>query len=233
MAKDVIELIELIGWREERSVHLFGISMGGMIGQELVNSSLSALQRLVQSGCSHSLLDHTFIVPLDPQTLQWKGFVLFVKVFSRVLTKEQECSLLIDTLFPPVFTNERLPNGCLRKEELYARFLLLANLTPKQPLAGSLGQLWGAVTHSLSRDALGKVSEDLKPAKVLVLTGDSDEIINPARSSELHKFLPGSELVIFKSGGHALCYQVPQEFNALLERVMKEANARFSSNIDN
>lgn len=36
MAKDVIELLDHVGWTEPRSVHVVGISMGGMISQELV-----------------------------------------------------------------------------------------------------------------------------------------------------------------------------------------------------
>jgi pimeloyl-ACP methyl ester carboxylesterase len=36
MARDVIELLEHVGWKDDRSVHVVGISMGGMIAQELV-----------------------------------------------------------------------------------------------------------------------------------------------------------------------------------------------------
>lgn len=36
MARDVIELLDHVGWTGERSVHVVGISMGGMIAQEMV-----------------------------------------------------------------------------------------------------------------------------------------------------------------------------------------------------
>ena len=36
MARDVLELLEHVGWMEDRSLHVVGISMGGMIAQELV-----------------------------------------------------------------------------------------------------------------------------------------------------------------------------------------------------
>ena len=36
MARDILELLDHIGWTSLRQIHLVGISMGGMIAQELV-----------------------------------------------------------------------------------------------------------------------------------------------------------------------------------------------------
>ena len=38
MAKDVVELLNHVQWQDSRSIHVVGISMGGMIAQELVRS---------------------------------------------------------------------------------------------------------------------------------------------------------------------------------------------------
>lgn len=37
MAKDVLELLDYIHWTQDRSLHIIGVSMGGMITQELVS----------------------------------------------------------------------------------------------------------------------------------------------------------------------------------------------------
>ena len=36
MAKDTVELLDQVGWTEKRQLHIVGLSMGGMIAQELV-----------------------------------------------------------------------------------------------------------------------------------------------------------------------------------------------------
>lgn len=36
MAKDILELIDHVGWTSQRQLHIIGVSLGGMIGQELV-----------------------------------------------------------------------------------------------------------------------------------------------------------------------------------------------------
>lgn len=50
MAKDTVDLLEFLGWTADRSVHLFGVSMGGMISQELVPLQ-NLLHHLVQKHC--------------------------------------------------------------------------------------------------------------------------------------------------------------------------------------
>lgn len=43
MALDVLELLDHVGWTDERQLNVIGISLGGMIAQELVRTSPSLL----------------------------------------------------------------------------------------------------------------------------------------------------------------------------------------------
>jgi pimeloyl-ACP methyl ester carboxylesterase len=53
MARDVIELLDHVGWTEPRSVHVVAISMGGMIAQELAST-------LVKSIDTELIIDRVF-----------------------------------------------------------------------------------------------------------------------------------------------------------------------------
>jgi pimeloyl-ACP methyl ester carboxylesterase len=37
MAKDTVDLLNFLNWDQDRSLHVFGVSLGGMISQELVS----------------------------------------------------------------------------------------------------------------------------------------------------------------------------------------------------
>jgi predicted alpha/beta hydrolase len=42
MAKDIVEVVDHIGWTGKRELHVIGISMGGMIAQEIVSLAISS-----------------------------------------------------------------------------------------------------------------------------------------------------------------------------------------------
>ena len=86
MAKDTIELLDHVGWTGQRQLHIIGISMGGMIAQEMVrHMSLTSLFQFLDKRTINS-----FVFPVallaKPETIARQGrwrlcSILFLGIF--------------------------------------------------------------------------------------------------------------------------------------------------------
>jgi len=88
MAQDTLELLDALGWTE--NVHVAGVSMGGMIGLELVHADPKRFSSLV--------LTSTNAGRSPPQlvTLSFLSRVILVK------DPEARIKLIVETLYPLV-----------------------------------------------------------------------------------------------------------------------------------
>ena len=73
MAKDTVELLDHVGWTGQRQLHIIGISMGGMIAQEMVrHMSLTSLFQFLDKRTIN-----IFVLPVallaKPETITRQG----------------------------------------------------------------------------------------------------------------------------------------------------------------
>lgn len=80
------------------------------------------------------------------------------------------------------------------------------------------------LTHRVTPERLAYISKSVP--KVLILTGDEDNLVSPSNSKYLSENMSKAEFIVFEKTGHAIHLQRPKEYSALLERVFKEGRER-------
>ncbi len=89
-----------------------------------------------------------------------------------------------------------------------------------------------AISHYVSPERLAFISKSIP--KVLIITGDEDNLVNPNNSRHMKACMPEAELIEWKRTGHGIHGQWRDRFNATLEHVFNEGRQRvhegFTSN---
>lgn len=193
MADDTAALIGHLGLEP---THVFGISMGGMIAQELAIRHGPMIDRLVL-GCTHS--GGSRVIPPNEE------------VNSAFAYAEDDWSERMRRLAPWAFSEKT------RREQPH---LIQAFIAEKQreaqPLHAYRRQLGAAVRHD-SFDCLAQIKHP-----TLVLTGTADDIIPAENSTVLQRAIPGAQLRTIPEAGHLFFLEQPAkvaaELRAFLER---------------
>lgn len=87
------------------------------------------------------------------------------------------------------------------------------------------------LTHHCSADRLRIISSSIP--KVVIVTGDEDNLVSPRHSQELKDAMPEAELIQWKDTGHGINAQRTKEFNELLEKTFSEGAEKVSNTMEN
>ncbi|MHA1580204.1 MAG: alpha/beta fold hydrolase [Candidatus Freyarchaeota archaeon] len=183
-ADDTVGLMEALGIRK---AHILGVSMGGMIGQEITLSYPERVDKLVlistTCGGPHS-------IPIPPETLN--------KMLNRQqMTDEERMRLTVELLYPEEY---REKNTELMEETF--RRLMIAPI----PLDAYMRQLQAGSQFD-SYDRLPNIR-----APTIILTGKKDVLLPWENSKILAERIPGAKLVTFEESGHGMISQNAEEF---------------------
>lgn len=255
MAQDVIELLDHVGWTEERSVNLVGISLGGMISQEVACAIPSRLQSL-------SLLCTTASFESNKRPLD-----SMLDSVNMVIPKTEERAVA-DTA-RKLFADEWLaaPDGddlpspkstprCgpspseaadstagstagdgdgeyLRFDSNFQRFQAQELMKRHTPgfftRQGFLCQLMAAAGHRKSASQLREMADRVGRDRILIIHGTRDRMITVTNGEKLIKMIKPAIGLIVDGMGHAPIMDRSKWFNALLEErltVCKKIDAK-------
>ncbi|KAI9441700.1 Alpha/Beta hydrolase protein [Lactarius indigo] len=213
MAEDAITLLDFIGWTESRSVHVVGLSLGGMIAQELayrIPERLISLSLVVTTAGGLPIFN---IPPLF-------GLKTILRL-QFIKDPNKRSPFVVDMCFNASWLDARAENeGRTNREVQIMLCDERAAVTRIQRPLGAVSQMWAGFTHHVGAKRLAQISKAIP--KVLILTGDQDHLVRPSNSAYLSKHMPEAEFIEWKNTGHVVSMQYVERFNALLERVFLE-----------
>ena len=199
MADDGIAIADHLGWGR---MHVAGVSMGGMIAQEIALSHRDRVRSLTL------IATHAGGAPPPSPALSGHRWLLQSHLFSG----RKRIRALARVLFPRDWIKRQDP------EELHRELLRL--LGARDRLSSTRSQLSGLMRFD-ARKRLGQ----LAGLPTLILQPGRDIIIKPKESERLARLIPGSELVRFPEAGHGVIHQCAEEVNGRLLSHFEAADA--------
>lgn len=188
MADDTAALLDAL---EVESAHVFGVSLGGMIAQELALRHPQKVRRLAL-GCTHA----------GPRTAsrapEWA-----VQIFneSRDMPRPDALRHSIPLLFAAKTVEEQ-------PELVEETLKLMAD--NNQPKSSYLLQLGAVMLHD-TFDRLPQIRHT-----TLVMTGTEDTLVDPGNSRLIAERIPGARLIEFPQTGHVFFTEKPEDVNRAL-----------------
>ena len=186
-ARDTVGLMDALGMSR---AHLFGISMGGFIAQELTLENPSRVAALVLLNTSCGGFDS---IPVSTTAIEQLGD------FS--VGAEERLDRVTRLLCPADWLEGH-------EAELREK-LLRGSRPPDQESVKKQGEAMLGWRGSCER------LPGLK-APTLVITGSQDAVIHPGNSVTIAGLIPGARLVQFDGAGHGLPYQCPEDLSAMI-----------------
>ncbi|KAF9468764.1 alpha/beta-hydrolase [Collybia nuda] len=219
MAEDAIALLDHIGWTEKRELHIVGISLGGMIAQELATKIPDRIASL-------------FLAVTTPGGRPWNNLPPWAGVSSLarlIVTPDvaKKVPIIMDMLYPEAWLNAKAegdPEGRTNRHMQSEAYLRRIDITLPQAFLGHISQMAAGLTHYCSPERLRSISSSVP--KITIITGDEDNLVLPRGSRRIKSCMPEAELVVWEGTGHGVNAQWPKRFNELLERTFREGKER-------
>ena len=189
MVDDTIGLMDHLGIQK---AHILGVSMGGMIAQELAINYPERVNKLVL-GC-------TFACRNGSSGLT-SGASKAMEAYESSSKNEASIRRLVDIIIDLTF------NRTLYRVIFIPLMKIAIGLSGLSVLNGVAGQLDAILEHDAA-DRLWMVR-----APTLVITGTEDRLVNPVSSDFIANLVPKAKLVKVEGGSHGFSGEMSNEFN--------------------
>ncbi len=189
LAADALRVADQLGWSD---FHLVGVSLGGMVAQELALLAPGRVRSLTLIAThSGGLLG---ILPTLRGLYHWIN-----AAFGPQLCRVEHLTRL---LYPAAFL------ATVNPEDLRARMALQVGKKP--PTRTALLQLVAVIRH----DTRARLTAIRPPT--LIIKPMSDLLVRPFHSDRLHAAIPGARLLAIDDAGHGLTFHAAAAVNAAI-----------------
>ncbi|KAH9224232.1 Alpha/Beta hydrolase protein [Leptodontidium sp. 2 PMI_412] len=212
MAKDLLELLDHLGWTEERQLHVSGISMGGMIAQELayiVPTRIACLNLISTAAAIENTT--TFLENMSTRVRMFipKTLDQSVTDAAKMLFSDAWLDAPDDTVVPTSST----PGAVLPPSGKYGTFstnyerFAAQELTKRTDVEGFtrkgfIMQAIAAGWHHKSAEQLREIGDRVGRERIMVLHGTRDNMITVPHGRKLIEMLQPGTGVIREGRGH-------------------------------
>jgi pimeloyl-ACP methyl ester carboxylesterase len=202
MAKDALRVLDDVGFE---SAHVVGVSMGGMIAQELALAAPSRVRSLTL------VATHAGGVRAALPTVE--GLVRFAQ--ANLGAPSERVAALQRLLYTPEFL------ASVDRAAMTARMKdMVGERAPRATVRGHLG----AVLRHRTTARLGGVR-----APTLVVRPGRDVLIRPKNSDVLARLIPGARVARFDDAGHGVTFQSAAALNQAIARHVAAAEGQAPS----
>lgn len=244
MAKDVLEIVDHVGWTDSRQLHIIGVSMGGMIAQEVAfaqpdrAASLTLVSTAARVKSTAGFLEN---ILARAQMFVPKSLDRAVADAARSLFAGPWLDAPDDVLLPSLDTPGVLPpsskveagreeaGGYGRFATNYERFAaqeLTKRLTPgAMPKAGFMLQAIAANWHNKSPAQLKELGDKVGRERIMVVHGTDDRMLTVSHGKILIEDLQPGTSYIRENTGHVLMMEDRDWWNKVLVEHFKKSEA--------
>ena len=184
LADDVVLVLDRLGLD---TVHLVGLSMGGMTGQVLAADRPERIRSLMACATNS----------------RWSGDTAMMLGRLDAVRASGSLASIVDHSMEQRYSPAVRENRPLRWSELRETFL-----------ATSLDGYFGCMHAVLNHDVLGRLDRVLAPT--LVVSGSDDPVTSPSAGREIAAAVRGARYEEISGGRHFLNVEFQRQFNQLL-----------------
>ncbi|MEM1512884.1 MAG: alpha/beta fold hydrolase [Candidatus Jordarchaeales archaeon] len=193
-ADDTVGLMDYLGISK---AHVLGVSMGGMIAQEVALNYPDRVEKLVLCVTAPG---GQVTVPPKPEAMA------LLTMDRSKLTDEQIARETLKVLYPEEFIKAH-PEVAEATVERISKFVIPADAYMRQI---------NAILKFNAYDRLGSIN---KPT--LVVSGGKDILVPPENGRLIAEKIPNAKLVVFEGSGHGLITQERERFVKLVIDFLK------------